>query len=464
MNRAGRLLLAVSVTFVGLSPASSEPTGLRVSVQPLSSAADAPVRILVTGARPGSHVAISASRLADGRDFAAAAQYVSDSHGVVDVGAQAPVRGSYDRRDAMGLFWSATPVAGRPFHHGAASFDFLAPARVTLRATNGAHAAEAVLLRRTVEPGIRRIPVREAGVVGTFFMHAGNGRRPAIVVLGGAEGGVSEDRAALVATHGFNALALAYFGADNLPRSLALIPIEDVEAAIDWLERQPSVRPGPVAVVGGSKGAELALLAGAHFKNIGAVVAYAPSSVVFEGLFYGKSSGPAPSSWTLHGRPLPYADGEVPKSVEAAIATDIRAKRPVSYAPEYLAKVRDARDLNAATIPVERIGGPVLLISGDDDRLWPSSPMALAIQQRLRRFHHAFCDRWLRYRSAGHAIGEPYYISTQSTIAHLPRYALALGGSASENAAASEDSWPRMIAFLQAATRPGGPRRCSPGG
>jgi hypothetical protein len=122
-----------------------------------------------------------------------------------------------------------------------------------------------------------------------------------------------------------------------------------------------------------------------------------------------------------------------------------------------LAKVRNAHNLAIAAIPVERISGRVLLISGDDDKLWPSSPMAESIQQRLRRFGRAFCGRWLRYGKAGHEIGEAYGVSSKSTIARSPRYDIALGGSPNGNASASADSWFKVIAFLETATRPASP-------
>ncbi len=75
--------------------------------------------------------------------------------------------------------------------------------------------------------------------------------------------------------------------------------------------------------------------------------------------------------------------------------------------------------VEAAGISVERISGPVLLISGEDDRLWPSP------------------------------IGLP---ATANTILHpLRGRAMALGGTPAGNAAAAADSWPRVLQFLRIA-------------
>ena len=118
-----------------------------------------------------------------------------------------------------------------------------------------------------------RQPVREGGLVGTLFLPGASAPRAAVLALGGAGGGLSEGAAETFAREGFAALALAYFGLDGLPRELVEIPLEYFEGAISWLRRLPKVGAGRVAVVGNSKGGELALLLGAAYpRNVGAVV------------------------------------------------------------------------------------------------------------------------------------------------------------------------------------------------
>ena len=46
-----------------------------------------------------------------GGDWASGATFIADAAGAVDVARQAPVSGSYDGADAMGLCWSARPRA-----------------------------------------------------------------------------------------------------------------------------------------------------------------------------------------------------------------------------------------------------------------------------------------------------------------------------------------------------------------
>ncbi len=122
----------------------------------------------------------------------------------------------------------------------------------------------------------------------------------------GAGGGLSEGAAETFASEGFAALALAYFGLDGLPRELVEISLEYFEGAIAWLRRHPKVEAGRVAVVGNSKGGELALLLGAIYpEDVGAVVGYAPSPIVWQGIpfdrevYHGGPGPPGPCS----GRP-----------------------------------------------------------------------------------------------------------------------------------------------------------------
>ena len=82
--------------------------------------------------------------------------------------------------------------------------------------------ARATLVRRITPPTIRMrtLTLRHDGVVGVLFTPRARTRRPAAVVFGGSEGGNGPiDAAAMLAAHGYPALALAYFGAPGLPSS-----------------------------------------------------------------------------------------------------------------------------------------------------------------------------------------------------------------------------------------------------
>jgi dienelactone hydrolase len=90
----------------------------------------------------------------------------------------------------------------------------------------------------------------------------------------------------------------------------------------------------------------------------------------------------------------------------------------------------------------------VLLVSGDDDRLWPSPRLAEIAVARLTA--HGRAATHLCYPGAGHMIGPRGLPATANTIIHpLRSRALALGGTPVANAAAAADSWPRVLTFLR---------------
>jgi dienelactone hydrolase len=155
-----------------------------------------------------------------------------------------------------------------------------------------------------------RRPVEEEGLVGTLFCPSTPGPHPAVIALSGVGDGLREGGAEALASEGFEALTLAYFGAEGLPHELVEIPLEYFGRATEWLRSRPEVDANRVAVVGNSKGGELALLLGATYpEDIGAVIGYAPSGVVWQGITSDREvyHGGPKSPWALGGVPVPFA-------------------------------------------------------------------------------------------------------------------------------------------------------------
>ncbi len=418
-----------------------------LEVEPLAALPGEPWRIKVAGLVPGAPVRlVAAQEDGYGVKWESSAVFNADHEGAVNPAVHAPVSGTYQGVDPAGLFWSMRPVAGV----AAGAFGkSLAPQKITI----SVEADGGRILSRTVErllllPGVERVEVREPGVVGTLFLPPGEGRRPAVIVLSGSEGGTYEPAAAIYASHGYVTFALAYFGMDGLPPALTDIPVETVERALNWLETHPRVNKDAIGVWGASKGAELALLAASYYPQIKAVVAKSPSAVVFEGTS-AEMGRNHKTSWTINGEPLPFVPIVFNKELSDSFFAAMAKKQPWPTAPMYEYALRNKEAVEKAAIKVEKINGPVLLVSGGQDGVWPAGRMAEMIIERLEAKGHPFPDVHLHYEAAGHQISAPYSPTTVNWLQIPGSFAEDLGGTPAGNAAAAMDSWSKILIFLR---------------
>ena len=248
------------------------------------------------------------------------------------------------------------------------------------------------------------VEVDEPHVVGSFILPEGSGPFPGVVALSGSGGGVPRWWGDLLAPRGIAVLAAAFFGVEPLPSALCEIPVETVAAAGEWLRGRPEIRDGRVGLIGGSKGAELALLAASTYPEaFGPVAALAPQSVAWFGvdLTGGVADASARSSWTLGGDPVPF----VPPVPGVDFERTERGLRSVGI---YAAALEQADAVAAATIPVERATGPLLLLSGGDDGACPATLMARMIVERMAAHGRGADVRHLDSPRCGHLIVRPW--------------------------------------------------------
>lgn len=413
---------------------------------------DAAITIGLQGFPPRLPVTIRAvQHFPSSARWEAKATFMADDTGAVDVSKQAPIEGTYEGMSAMGLFWSAERLPGEA--HIPAADAIMWPRTVDLEASGAEGARASLTLQRLVAGcGVTRQLIETEGVVGTLFLPPGIGPHPAVIVLSGGGGGVDEHWGAILASHGYAALSLAYFNSPGLPRGLVNIPLEYFENAIRWMRSQPWLRDHFLAVWGPSRGGELALLLGANFPDINAVIAWVPSGVVFWALGPSEPGDTQPrAAWTFRGKPLPCLQENNPYARISPVDTE--PGQPVAWAPAYRDHLKDADALERATIPVERIRGPVLLVSGTDDQMWPSSVLADIAMHRLEARNFVYPFQHLRYEGAGHTIKVPYGPLTVRVsglgVEGFSGELYSQGGTAKADAEAGVDAWRRQLRFMQ---------------
>ncbi|ATG19602.1 acyltransferase [Ralstonia pickettii] len=431
-----------------------------LSVTPADDLTDVSRQIVVTGLAPGAQVGIVAQTArGNGVLWHARAAFVADAQGTVDLTRDAPVSGDYTGVSAMGLVWSQRPEDGKAREVfpplSATGFE---PLTTTLTATANGESVHARFVQRLAAPGVTRHEVRaadnEEGLVGTLYLpdpYAHPGPRPAVLILNGSGGGMNEPRAALYASHGYAAFALAYFKAPGLSDYISNTPLEYFERALAWLRRRVQPLHDFVAVSGQSRGGELALLLGATFPEaVSAVIGYVPGAVVHSGQ---NAADPAVGregpTWLYRGQPLPHLwegnrtatwapfdEGPAPHRHERAIRTALQ----------------DADAVARARIRVERTRGPVLLLSATDDGSWPSSDYSRMVTAKLAEVRHPYPVEHFDYEGAGHAIVFPYVPTTQLVYAHPVSGRISTGGGEPRaNARADAQSWAAVLRFLASA-------------
>ena len=402
---------------------------------------DETIYIQLNDLDPGQTVTLRGSSVdASGNAFQSFATFEANDMGTIDLTTMAPLGGSYEGIDPMGLFWSmdvASPNTGRQ------NFDLggMASVEVRLEAFSGGDLLAHRVVRRLVRSSEVRVEELAAGnLVGELYRPMLPGRLPAVIVIGGSEGGTGGSQliAEMLAARGYIALSLSYFsheGVANHPQDLAEIPLEYFLEAINWLRDQESVDEMRVAMIGGSKGAEAALLVASLTDRLNRVIAIAPSSVVWQAPF----SAVATSSWSYEGIPLPY----------------VRYRRDPSYNPpagypnrlvhHYRYSMEIDRENVAAQIAIERLTADVLLVSGQDDLVWESHAASQAIMSRLDQAGSTVLRRNASYAGAGHSFVFGHLPTTWTPGMHnqWPN-----GGTPRANAIAAREGWQEMLDFL----------------
>jgi dienelactone hydrolase len=343
------LLAGLLLAIVTVGCGSASHRAVRLQVTPVASVEDQPIRIRLDGLRRLQGVWLELrSRDARGMVFVSRAAFGADEQGVLDVSQTKALTGSaYSGVWPMGLLTAMSAPDGLPF---TAYRWGSTPRHFVLSAVSSSRTIASVTFVRRWRRGTYttvRNTVARNGFAGTLYAPSDARRRAAVLVIGGAEGGLgSAWLGERLAANGIPALTIGYFHASGLPDQLHDIPLEHFRTALEWLGRRSEVDPTRVAVLGSSFGTEAALLLGVHYPSlVHSIVAFSPTSL-----------------------------------------------RP--------------SDDPGVTIPVERIHAPVLLACGGRDQIWSSCSSARVIV--ARRQAQGLSTQLYTYPNASHALGRPF--------------------------------------------------------
>lgn len=309
---------------------------------------------------------------------------------------------------------------------------------------------------------MQRIVIYDNGLAAMLYTAEGAQQQPAILLVSGSDGGMPGANAIpqafieYLVNNGFVVFALAYFSFEHLPQHLENIPLEYFERALQWLCARPEVDPSRIGVFGQSRGGELALLLGVHFPSLlQAIVACAPSNRVCGGFPY-----PNRPAWTLHGSPLvpylPALSGSDKDVTEIADLTWAMERKSISYHANteedpcdlvdlFEARCQDPQSVQSE-IAVEKIACPLLLLSGDEDAIWPARSFCNSIMKRIVFHRFSPLAQHINYDGAGHGLlssrlGGIYH--------HGGQFWCRLGGTVAGNKKAHEESWRDVLAFFK---------------
>jgi len=225
------------------------------------------------------------------------------------------------------------------------------------------------------------------GQVDARFFHGKQEKQPLIVAFGGSSGGMlyaqesSREFREEILSMGYALLTIGYIGTENSQSEIDRVSLDAICDTIRSYQNHPLVDGQKTALLGFSRGGELVLNLAAGYNDFDAVVSIVPPNMTMPyrfnrlGLF-------ETSSWTMEGKEIP------------CISSTFKTRKILRKEGLHTVLVeilKDEKIAGKAEIPVERMNCPVLIISAENDEVWPSTEMGDLIIKRLKENNYGFC-------------------------------------------------------------------------
>ncbi|XP_044041242.1 peroxisomal succinyl-coenzyme A thioesterase-like isoform X2 [Siniperca chuatsi] len=409
-----------------------------LSVLPVRALVDEKFKVVVENLPPASPVTLHSLHQSEDKDFwEAYGHYMSDHRGTVSVAEDLSFGGTYTGKEPMGLLWSMRPVPGSRKGLRLRKMDVCSPVLVNVSVYSGhiaegfreqAPLASALTERWYMAPGVQRIDIREKRVRGTLFIPPGPGPFPGLMDMWGGGGGLLEYRSALLASHGYASLALEYFSPGELRSSD--VELNFFETAFSIVKDHPQVIPDKVGIFGLSLG------------SIVTIYLAAESTII------------KPCCCVCVSGNHCFPPGETLRGIHQVLLENFHKVRVDEnnhhiWRDMGLALISDP----SKKVDVGKINCPVLLVNGLDDQNWPTVESSEDIAQMMRAAGKEHLLTRVQYPGTGHLIEPPYSPHFRATKFAMDstkeKVILLWGGQTKPHADAQEDSWRKILAFLQ---------------
>jgi uncharacterized protein len=224
------------------------------------------------------------------------------------------------------------------------------------------------------------------GKMDTHLYLSDGAKQPLVVAFGGGSGGNDWERNYLkdkrdsILAHGFAVLAIGYFKTDNSPGSLDRISLNAIaDTILSIARRTPQIDTARILLMGASKGGELVLNLASRYPCFKGVIALSTSHVSFPAITISANT----SSWMYNEREVTFVPAPF-KTLWPALKGDLLGA--------FSMMLENTEAVTKAEIEVEKINGPIFILSADQDEQWPAKEMSEQLVERLKRkkFAHRY--------------------------------------------------------------------------
>ncbi|XP_071502059.1 bile acid-CoA:amino acid N-acyltransferase-like [Diadema antillarum] len=428
------------------------------SVLPEIGFMDGHMDISASGLQPGQRVALRARvRSECGRfGFESQGHYEADADGRLSVNTQPSLGGTYTGIEPMGLLWSMLPdeVSVRKLarlvkieptvHQWVYTFDLFDGINGDTREAEVAIDSK-VVNRIFLSPNVEMTSVKCGSAVGMLYMpreDAVPGPLPLIIDLPGLSPRSVQDRAPLLASHGFAVFDLDYLSPvrDELESIGYSICIDSkmFYDVLDFARNHPRLDADRVGLSGACYGGTIALFATSLLADL--PVRCAVMQRIYDALLF--------SGFRL-------SDGSpiiLPWHPDDFTTTEVRedGRSWITYKRDH--RVFDETTRGSYIAQVEGISCPLLFLVCEGDTI----PTERCMMRAAHRLEEAGKGHLLDYTSlpgAGHLLEAPYVPLCPQSRLYLPHFTdvtyIQWGGDQLLHAKAQETAWRKTINFFR---------------